>query len=369
LASNLNIIWINHRDPKHPQAGGAEVRMHEVGKRLVQYGYSVKLICERWAGSAKVESLDGIEIVRVAGKRAIHLLTPFLLNRADGYDVIIDDIAHGVPWGSSFFTNRPVIGQVHHVHQEVLRLELNPFLGRLVALSERTIKYSYKTLIVVSESTKRALVENFGIAGNRIKVIPSGVDMEFYRPTMKSSSPTVLWVGRLKRYKRVEHILSAFRSVKKRLPTAKLVIVGDGDHTEALKNMAKTLGLSDVVFAGKVSEEKKAVFMASSWVAVSSSFIEGWGMTITECAACGTPAVAYDVPGLRDAIRNNETGLLVDNGNIKALAQALTRVLEDEKLRMRLSKNALHYTSEFSWDKVAKEFISFLELTKNRGYV
>jgi len=357
----LNILWLNHRDPNHPQAGGAEVRIHEIGKRLVRDGHHVRLICERWAGSKSGEFLDGLEITRVASRLFIHLLTPFLLKKLNGYDVIIDDIAHGVPWGSPLFTNKFVVGQVHHVHQEVLSFELNPFLARLVALSESTIKYYYKTLIVVSESTKKALIQNFGIAENRIRVIPNGVDTEFYRPMVKSSSPTVLWVGRVKRYKRVEHVLYAFSLVKKQLPNVKLIIVGDGDHIEALKNTAKTLGLSDVVFAGAVSEEKKVALMASSWVNVSSSFVEGWGMTITESAACGTPAVAYDVAGLRDSVKDGVTGLLVESGNVEALAEALIRVLQDGTLRRRLSENGIKHTYEFSWERTAEEFMKVLE--------
>jgi glycosyltransferase involved in cell wall biosynthesis len=361
MGSNLNILWVNHRDPKHPKAGGAEVRIHEIGKRLVQSGNSVRLVCERWAGSKSTEFLDGIEIKRVAGRLTIHLIFPFLLNRFDGYDVVIDDVAHGVPWWSSFFTNKSVVGQVHHVHQEVLSFELNPFSARLIALSEGTIKYSYKKLVAVSESTKKALIQSFGIPKNIVKVIPNGVDADFYRPMLKSSLPTLLWVGRVKRYKRIDHVLSAFRIIRNHLPDAKLIIVGDGDYLESSKNTAKMLGLSGVVFAGAVNEKQKVAFMASSWVTVSSSFVEGWGMTITENAACGTPAVAYDVAGLRDSIKDGVTGLLVENGNVEALAEAVMRVLRDEGLRRQLGENALKYAKQFSWDKTAEEFMKVLE--------
>ena len=361
MASKLNILWINHRDPMHPQTGGAEVRLHEIGKRFVQGGHSVKLICEKWVGSKNTEILDGIEIKRVAGRLAIHLFAPFLLNKFNGYDVVIDDIAHGVPWGSPLFTNKPVVGQVHHVHQEVLSFELNPFSAKLIAFGEGTIKYSYKSLVAVSESTKTALVQRFGISENRVKVVPNGVDTDFYRPMQKSSAPTILWVGRVKRYKRINHVLSAFGIVKNHIPDAKLVIVGGGDYLTSLRDNARLLGLSDVFFAGAVGEERKVAFMASSWVTVSSSFVEGWGMTITENAACGTPAVAYNVAGLRDSVRDGVTGLLVENGNVKALADSIICVLQDDVLRSRLSENALKYAKELSWDKAANQFITFLK--------
>jgi glycosyltransferase involved in cell wall biosynthesis len=321
------------------------------------------LVCERWPGSKNTESLDGIEIERVASKYSIHLKTPFLLNK-DDYDFVIDDIAHAIPWESQFFTNKCVIAQVHHVHQEVLKFELNPILANMIAISEKTIKY-YNNIIAVSESTKNALIHDLGVSKNKIKIITNGLDLAHYKPSAKACSPTILWVGRVKRYKRVDHVLSAFTLIAKQIPNAKLIIVGNGDYLENIKKIAENLHLSNVIFTGAVDEKKKVSLMASSWVIVSSSLTEGWGMTITESAACGTPAVAYDVAGLRDSIRNNETGLLASDGNNKALAQALLRVLQDEQLRVALSENALRWATEFSWDKVAKEFIDFLELTNN----
>jgi len=342
----------------HPFAGGAEVRILEIGKRLVQNGHSVKLICERWPGSKKTEFLDGVEVTRTGNKYTIHLEVPFIVNRFGG-NIIIDDMAHALPWESQFFTNKSVIGQVHHVHQNVLDLELNPIAAKALILSERAIKY-YKSVIAVSESTKKALID-LGLRESRMRVIPNGVDTDFYKPMVKSPSPTILWVGRVKRYKRVNHILLAFKIVEKQLPDAKLIIVGIGDYLEEIKLLAQELSLRNVFFSGFVEEKEKARLMASSWVVVSSSFIEGWGMTITEGAACGTPAVAYDVPGLRDSISNNETGLLVSDGDVKALAQNLLKVLQNEQLRTTLGNNALSRSKQLSWNKVAQEFSDFLE--------
>ena len=361
MAEFLNILWLNHRDPKHPFAGGAEVRIQEIGKRLVQNGHSVKLVCERWSGSEKTEFLDGVEVSRIGNKYTIHLEVPFLVKGFDG-DVVIDDMAHALPWESQFFTNKPVIGQVHHVHQDVLDFELNPIIAKTLTLSERTIKY-YKSVIAVSESTKQALID-LGVCKKHVRVIPNGVDTDFYKPAAKSATPTILWVGRVKRYKRVEHVLSAFRFILKQLPDAQLIIVGNGDYLENIESYSAKLGLKNVFFPGFVDEKTKALLMASSWVIVSSSFVEGWGMTITESAACGTPAVAYDVPGLRDSVSNNETGLLVSDGNVTSLAQNLLRILQDEQLRETLGNNALKRTKRFSWNKIAKEFSDFLELSQ-----
>jgi len=357
----MRILWFNHRDPLHPEAGGAEVRIREIGKRLVKMGCDVKLFCERWGGSRTFEILDGIKVFRVAGRYSLHLLVPFILKSCGGFDIIVDDVAHAVPWFSPLFTRKPVIGQVHHVHESVLNLELPPYLARGVILLERGLKYIYNTFITVSESTKRELVKKFRIPEKKIFVIPNGVDLEVYRPVCrKFDAPSVIWVGRVKRYKRVDHVLMTFKIVKEKLPSARLIIVGSGDYLFYLRLLGKKLNLRDVIFTGRVSEAEKIRLMSGAWVIVSASVVEGWALTVTEAAACGTPCVAYNVPGLRDSVKNGETGLLAKNGNINDLADKIIKVLEDKTLRERLSRNALEYAKQFGWDRAAEDFMRVL---------
>lgn len=357
----MKILWFNHRDPLHPEAGGAEVRLLEIGKRLIKMGCSIKLVCERWNGSSKIDFLDGIEVDRVAGRFSLHLLTPFLLNSVGDFDVVVDDVAHAVPWFSSFFTKKPVVGQVHHLHESVLGLELPPYLARFAALFERCSKYAYSNFITVSESTRKELIEKFGISKERVFVVPNGVDLEIYRPVCdKFDLPTILWIGRVKRYKRIDHVLMAFKVVKKMLQDVRLIIAGDGDYLPSLRLLSERLGLCNVVFAGKISEAEKVRLMSGAWVIVNASVVEGWALTVMEGAACGTPCVAYDVAGLRDSVKNGETGLLAENGNIKDLAEKIVTVLEDDGLRERLSRNALEYAKQFSWDKTATQFMKVI---------
>jgi len=294
----------------------------------------------------------------------LHLKVPFLLNNGDGgFDVVVDDVAHATPWFSPLFTRKPVVGQVHHVHQGVLGVELPRFLAELVALSEGSLKYFYRVLVAVSESTRRDLVERLGVSADRVWVVPNGVDLGFYRPVCgKFCVPTVLWVGRVKRYKRVDDVLRAFRVVARELPDARLIVVGVGDYLPVLKRLRERLGLSNVVFAGRVSEEEKVRLMGGSWVVVSASFVEGWGLTVTEAAACGTPAVAYGVGGLRDSVVDGVTGLLAEDGNVGDLACKIVRVLTDDGLRKKLSRNALEHAKKFSWDKTAEKFKKILEM-------
>lgn len=357
----MEILWLNHRDMKHPEAGGAEVRIREIGRRLVKKGCNITLMAERWTGSEKFEVIDGIQIIRVGGRQSVHLNAPCLLKKMeDNYEVVIDDMAHALPWFSPFFTKKPVIGQVHHVHQNVLKLELPRYSEWVVGLAEKSIRCLYKNVIAVSESTKKALVEELRVPSERIKVVLNGVDHKIYKPSQKGIDPTILWVGRVKKYKRLEHLLLAFREVKKRVPDAKLIIVGDGDYLGEVERFAMSLSLSGIVFTGKLIEEEKVQLMGSSWMMVSTSIVEGWGMTIIEGASCATPAVAYDVPGLRDSVRNGETGLLAEAGSVEDLVNKIITIFKNDTLRERLSRSALNYSRQFNWDRTAETFLKVI---------
>ena len=361
----MKITWINHRDPENPQAGGAEVRIHEICRRLVKSNCKVRLISERWNGSEETSVLDGIELIRIGGRFTEHILTPLLLKKYDDYDVVIDDMAHGIPWFSPIFTRKPVIGQIHQVQQDVFNIELSPYLARIASLSETSIRFFYRKLVTVSESTKFEIINRLGISSDNIEVIPNGVTIKLCKPISKSFRPTILCLGRIKNYKRIDHILSAFKLVNREIPLAQLLIAGDGDALPFLKKMSRENSLSNIYFLGKVSEDVKARLMGSSWVIVSTSQTEGWGMTMTESAACGSPAVAYDVPGLRESVKNGVTGLLAENGNIRDLAAKIIEVLKNENLREKLSMNALKFSKKFSWDKSAQKF---LEVLKNNSH-
>jgi len=358
----MRVLWINHRDPRHPQAGGAEVRLYEIARRLVKMGHEVTVISEKVDGLPIEDDIEGVRVRRVGGRATIHILAPLYVKKhGHQYDVIIDDVAHAVPWYSPLVTKTPVVAQIHHIHQDVLHVELPKPLALIVGKAEETIRI-YKRFIAVSPSTKRELVERFGISPGAIAVVPNGVDHEKYKPGPKDPIPTVLWVGRLKRYKNPHHVLLAFRTVKRKVPDARLVFIGAGEEEPRVRWLAKRLGLTDVYFLGKVSEEEKVKWMQRAWVLVSTSAKEGWGLTVTEAAACKTPAVAYDVPGLRDAVKHMETGILVEPGNVNKLAETVSLLLVNGKLREMLADNAYNYAQSFDWKHTAEDFLRILTI-------
>jgi glycosyltransferase involved in cell wall biosynthesis len=358
----LKILWINHRDPTHPEAGGAEVHIHEVGKRLVERGHEITLLAERCKGSRSEEEIDGMNVRRFGGKFTLHLYAPYFVMRySDGYDVVIDDIAHAVPFWSPKFTKKPVIAVVHHVHQKVLDVELSAPLRYIVKGAERTIKDVYFNIMTVSDATKEDLMEMLGVPSDRITVIHHGIDHEVFRPGSKFNKPTILWIGRMKRYKNLDHIIRAFSIVKKSVKEARLVLVGSGPEESKIRALIRTIGLEDVTLTGRVSEAEKIRLLQGAWVIVYTSVVEGWGLGILEAAACGTPAVAYDTSVFREAIKNGKTGLLVKYGDIASLAEALKEILTNDTLREELSRKALANSYNFDWNKTTSQTEQYLK--------
>jgi glycosyltransferase involved in cell wall biosynthesis len=211
--------------------------------------------------------------------------------------------------------------------------------------------------VTVSESTRKDLLD---LGFKQVFVVPEGLN---FRPLSsvpkKENHPVVVYVGRLRKAKRPDHAVKAFRNVRNSIPDAELWIIGDGSFKGDLTRLAN----GGVRFFSGLSDGERRDLIGRAWVLVNPSVREGFGLNIVEANALGVPCVAYDVAGLRDAIINNETGLLVESGNIKALEEKICLVLTNYTLRDRLSENALSYSRSFSWDRVADEFLSVVLAT------
>ena len=360
----MKILVFNWRDITHPWAGGAELHIHEIAKQWAKQGHRVTLFSSTYNDAKKFEVIDGIEIIRRGGCFSVYVCAMwyYLTNlRRRNYDIVVDDI-NGVPFFTPLFCRRPKVAIIHHLVKKIFFKELPLYLAVVGWIAERLIPLFYvKTkFITVSRSSKEE-AERFGIRG--IEIVPNGVDLEFYKPNpnSKTSFPTILFLGRLKRYKRLEHLLKAFEIVSRRVK-AELWIVGEGDAKEELEKLAEELGIQDRIrFFGFVKEELKVELLDKAWFFVMTSEKEGWGLTVIEANACGTPCIAYDVPGLRDSINHGYNGLLVKDGDVEALADAIVKLLLDDNLREELSINAVEWSEQFSWDKSTEEFLKVIE--------
>lgn len=357
----MKILVFNWQDIKNPLAGGAEVHLHETFSRIVKKGHSVTLVCSQFRGGAPRDIIDGIRVIRVGTRNFFNFAVPlWYLFFGSKYDVVIDDV-NKIPFYTPVYVRKPIVAIFHHLFGKSIFLETNAIAASYVYASEWLIPGVYRNvpIVAVSESTKSELVEQ-GIPEHNIHIIHNSVDHTLYSTgnEKKERSFTIGFLGRIKKYKSIDHLLQAFDLVKTEIADAKLVIIGDGDYLPALRKAAsKMKHRDDVTFTGYVPGKEKVRLIRGLDVVVNTSSKEGWGLTVIEANACGIPVIGTNVPGLRDSILDEETGLLYQYGDIEALTALLFRFFGDEELRRRLSKNALDWASKFNWDDSADAFL------------
>lgn len=358
----MRILALNWNDLENPYSGGAEVHLEELLRRLVRMGHEVTLMCSGWKGCEPEEVIEGIRIIRRGFRYDFNLIVPFHLRRLlkhERFDVLIENI-NKVPFYTPLYCRIKTLVLINHLFSTTVFRETNFLLAAYVYLLEKPLVRVYRgrKFNVVSESTAQDLIER-GVPRADISTIYSGIDRDTYScdPSVpKYDTPTILYLGRVKKYKSIQHIISALPRVREKVPDARLMVVGAGDYLPALKRQAEMLNIADVVeFPGFVSQEDKVDRMRRSHVIVLPSPREGWGLTNTEANGVGTPVVAADSPGLRDSVKPGVSGFLYEYGNVDQLAEQLVMVLSDKELQANLRKGALEWADFFDWDDAAKK--------------
>jgi len=370
----LRVLVANWLDRENPRSGGAETHLHETFGRLAARGHEIVALTSGWRGAPPRALLDGIEVHRAGRRYTFSLAAPALYRRslrARGFDVFVEDL-NKVPLFSPAWAGVPVVLLAHHLFGGTA-FQAGPWpLAAATWLLERPIPRVFRDtpVIAVSESTREDLVRR-GLRPEAIEVVPNGIDAERYRPppgTERFAEPTLAFVGRLKRYKRVDLVLRAMGRLVAGGREVRLLVAGTGEERDALERLAGRLGLAPRVrFLGFVPEDEKVSLLRRAWIHVLCSEKEGWGITNMEAAACGTPTVASDVPGLRDSVVHGETGLLVPHGNVPALAEALGRLLGDAALRARMAGACLAHAGRHSWERAADDVERVLRRVAGKG--
>ncbi len=369
--AGLNILILNWRDTKHIWAGGAEVYVQELAKRWVTEGNSVTIFCGNDRQNNRNEIIDGVNIVRRGGFYTVYPWAAlyYILRFRRNFDVIVDS-ENGIPFFSPLFSTKPVVLLIHHVHQEVfvtnMRFPLS-YVGKFIEGKLMPLVYRNKTVITVSESSKKEIIKAGIAKEENIQIVNPGIEIVTGR-VKKSSVPQLIYLGRLKAYKNVDVAIRAFSLVLEKVKKARFLIVGEGEIIRDLQDIViKSELTNNVSFLGKVSEKEKIKHLSESWVAVQPSDVEGWGITVLEANACKTPVVASKTNGLKDSIIHGKTGLLVPVKDTKGFANAITKLMRNEKLRASYSKSAYVWAKNFSWDETSGAFLNVLNYeTANR---
>jgi glycosyltransferase involved in cell wall biosynthesis len=357
----MEILLVNWQDRENPHAGGAEIHLFEIFSRLAKKGHRIRMVCSGWPGAAPRAAVEGIEMFRSGGRRSFTLVGRSAVRRAIRErrpDILVEDV-NKLPLFTPTFWRGPHVTIIPHLFGGTAFQEVDPVQAAIVWAAERPLPLIYRrsAFHVISESTRDDLVER-GIARERITVIHPGVDPDWFRPDpalRRSPKPSALYLGRLKRYKGVEVALRALALARRQRQDLTLDIAGTGDDRPRLEGLTRELGLTEAVrFHGFVTEERKRELLRTTWANLFPSPKEGWGITNVEAAACGTPSVASDSPGLRDSVRHGETGYLVPHGDASALAERLLALAADPALVERLGQAGRRFAEGLTWDRAAE---------------
>lgn len=363
----MKVLVVNWLDRENPAAGGAEEHLHRIFGLLAHWGHEVHLLASGWDGAEARSERDGIRIHRTGGRHTFSVAAPAHYRRhlrSRGFEVLVEDL-NKVPLFSPWWADEPVVLLVHHLFGRTAFQEASWPVAAATWLLERPLARAFRGVptVAVSESTARDL-EDRGFSRDLVEVIPNGVDVERLTPEpdgREFEEPSLLYLGRLKRYKRVDLVLRAAARLRGKGVPCRLRVGGEGDHREALERLARDLEMEGSVdFLGFVPEDEKVRLLRRSWVHVLTSPKEGWGIVNLEAAACGTPTVASDSPGLRDSVRDGVTGLLVPHGDVDALAGALARLLGDRELRERMGRAAREFAESLRWEDSARRMEAVL---------
>jgi glycosyltransferase involved in cell wall biosynthesis len=345
----MRILWFNWRDILNPDAGGAEVYTHQVMKRLARRGHELALFTSRFKGCQLNENIDGVDIIREGNKYTVYNRAKKYLNiYKQGYDLIIDEINTRPFFVPRYAREKHVIALIHQLAREFwfyeTRFPLN-CIGYYYLEKKWLSNYKDVITVVPSHSTKTDLEE---LGFKTVFVVPNGLNITpLSNVKEKEDNPTVVFIGRLKRAKLPHHALQAFSIIKREIPDAKMWIIGDGYLREKLESLES----KDVTFYGHVSNETKYDLLSRAHIILVPAVREGWGLVVTESNAMGTPAIGYNVHGLRDSIRHDETGITIMEKSPEGMAQQAISLLRDSERLSRYSRKALEYSKQFNWDK------------------
>lgn len=357
----MRVLFVNWRDTSNPEAGGAENFTEEIGRRLVRLGHSVTLFASSFGGCDALSSRLGMTVIRDGGKYTVYSRArDFVKHHAQEFDIIIDEI-NTIPFQiHKVCLKKPVVALIHQLAREVWFYETRFPLSAIgyYALEPWWLRaYRDVCTVTVSASTREDLI-NIGFT--KVHTIHNGIGVHpLENLPKKESTPIIVFLGRLVRCKLPDHAIKVFEHVRASFPNAELWILGNG----YLRNRLESRRTSGVRFFGRVSDEEKFAALRRAHLLLVPSVREGWGVSVIEANAMGTPAIGYAVPGLRDSIVDGVTGRLVTAFDCAAMADAVKSLLSDPETMNMISRECLQWAKKFSWDEAGDSFHKVLEST------
>jgi len=366
----MKILIFNWKDRKNPLAGGAEIVTEELLKRLVKNGHRATLLTSKFKGCQNKEIIDGYEIIRVGGRRTVYrqayrYYKKYLQGK---FDLVIDEI-NTIPFFAKFYAKEKNILFIHQLCREIWFYEMFFPLNLIGYLIEPIYLWLLRDreVITVSESTKKDLLK-YGFKKENIYIISEGIEIESLKELpeieeIKEKEPTILFLGAIKAMKRPDRVIKSFELAKKGIKNLKLWIAGGGDG-KYFKKIMRLINNSkykkDIIYFGKVEKEEKIKLLQKVHLLCATSIKEGWGLIVTEANSQGTPAIVYNVDGLRDSVKNNETGLILQQNTSENLVENIIELLNGQEKYQTLRKNAWQWSKKINFERSYKDFVTIL---------
>ncbi len=365
----MNFLWFSWKDITHPQAGGAEDVAHHILANLVANGHQVVLITSSYSGAEKEASLDGYKIIRIGNRWSVYLRAwRIYKNRFDNWPDVVIDECNTIPFFTRYYVTQKRIMVIHQLCREIWFYQMFwplSWIGYIVEPLYLRLLRDEK-VITISQSTCNDLVK-YGFDSSNIQIMRLGISINHIDRIGKFSrfkNPTILSLGAIRPMKRTLDIVKAYEIAKKEIPHLKLIVAGDysGAYGESVRNhITVSPHNKDIQFLGRVSSQKKKRLMRTSHLIVVTSVKEGWGLIVTEANSQGTPAIGYDVDGLRDSIHHNLTGLITKNNEPKSLSDDITTLLGNQNLLDQYAANGWKLSLENTYDNCYVDFVSIVK--------
>lgn len=351
------------RDLDDIEAGGSELHADRVARLWAEAGMDVTMRTSFSAGSPSVAVRSGYRVIRRGGRYMIfpRAVLAELAGGHGGRDGLVE-IWNGMPFLSPLWARGPRVAWIHQPHTDLWDRVLPRGRAAAGRVFERDVAprlYRSTPVVTLSESVRRHLVEHFRLRPDRVNVVPPGIDDRFGpNPEARDPEPLLVAVGRLTASKQFDRVIRVVARLRERVP-ARLVIAGSGTERDRLESVVSALGAEDwCVLAGRLDDDALAALYQRAWVLVSASTAEGWGMTITEAAACGIPSVVSDIAGHADAVADGETGHLAASDD--DFVGALEQLIVDHRHRERLGEAARARAARLTWERTAYDTLAVL---------
>ncbi len=374
----MKVLFLATRDWYDPECAGGDNIMWEYARYLSSVGNEVTYVAAGYSGAPKAEHLDGLEVIRLGRIHTLWFRTfVYYFTRARGrFDVVVAEGFGGsrIPRLVPLYVTEPIVTEWHQVYRDLFAAQYPKLMGGPLNTLERVSAWVHRNTIVRAgtEEVKRAFVEQLGFKAEKIFVLPVSIREEWLadQALPATSEPNLLWLGKIRKYKRPDHVIQAMATVVKQFPDARLTIAGRHDdraYERRLYELVTRLHLdANVDFRFNVSEEEKQELLRRSRALVVSSAVEGFGIVVLEANSCGVPVIASSgVP--EGAVRGGENGLRYPFGDIRALAVEICRILADPELHRSLSENARAFAQRFGWRSIGAQYATVIEGVATRS--